>query len=103
MFASWSPRCPIWLILLFATVPDRVQISLAEMARAIPPYTELMEWADGQPDTARQLPPLLIDDPLYFEAYLQSLAGGRVSRRSAACCFGLSVGLGGGAWQTVDA
>ncbi len=23
------------------------KISLSEMARAIPPYTELMEWADG--------------------------------------------------------
>ena len=39
----------IWLILLFL-LPFLIvfKISLAEMARAIPPYTELMEWADGQ-------------------------------------------------------
>lgn len=39
----------IWLILLFL-LPFLIvfKISLAEMARAIPPYTELMEWAEGQ-------------------------------------------------------
>ncbi|MGP4885166.1 putrescine ABC transporter permease PotH, partial [Klebsiella pneumoniae] len=39
----------LWLILLFM-LPFLIvfKISLAEMARAIPPYTELMEWADGQ-------------------------------------------------------
>ena len=33
---------------VYATVLIVFKISLAEMARAIPPYTELMEWADGQ-------------------------------------------------------
>lgn len=39
----------IWLILLFL-LPFLIvfKISLAEMARAIPPYTDLLEWADGQ-------------------------------------------------------
>jgi putrescine transport system permease protein len=39
----------IWLILLFL-MPFLIvfKISLAEMARAIPPYTNLMDWADGQ-------------------------------------------------------
>ncbi len=30
-----------------AAISDRLKISLAEMARAIPPYTELMEWLTG--------------------------------------------------------
>lgn len=39
----------IWLILLFL-LPFLIvfKISLAEMARAIPPYTDLLAWADGQ-------------------------------------------------------
>lgn len=39
----------VWLILLFL-LPFLIvfKISLAEMARAIPPYTNLLDWADGQ-------------------------------------------------------
>lgn len=64
----------IWLILLFL-LPFLIvfKISLAEMARAIPPYTELMEWADGQLSITLNLGNFLqlTDDPLYFDAYLQ--------------------------------
>ncbi|XPE66410.1 hypothetical protein ACNKHR_02415 [Shigella flexneri] len=44
--------------------------SLAEMARAIPPYTELMEWADGQLSITLNLGNFLqlTDNPLYFDA-----------------------------------
>lgn len=66
----------IWLILLFL-LPFLIvfKISLAEMARAIPPYTELMEWADGQLSITLNLGNFLqlTDDPLYFDAYLQPL------------------------------
>ena len=55
------------------------------MARAIPPYTELMEWADGQLSIALNLGNFLqlTDDPLYFDAYLQSL---QVAAISTICC-----------------
>jgi UDP-N-acetylmuramoyl-L-alanyl-D-glutamate--2,6-diaminopimelate ligase len=61
------------------------KISLAEMARAIPPYTELMEWADGQLTLTLNFANFLqlTDDPLYFEAYLQSL---QVAGISTICC-----------------
>ena len=63
----------LWLILLFM-LPFLIvfKISLAEMARAIPPYTELMEWADGQLTLTLNFANFLqlTDDPLYFEAYL---------------------------------
>ena len=76
----------IWLILLFL-LPFLIvfKISLAEMARAIPPYTELMEWADGQLSVTLNLGNFLqlTDDPLYFDAYLQSL---QVAAISTVCC-----------------
>ncbi len=89
----------IWLILLFL-LPFLIvfKISLAEMARAIPPYTELMEWADGQLSITLNLGNFLqlTDDPLYFDAYLQSL---QVAAISTFCCLliRLSAGVGGGA------
>ncbi len=67
------------------------------MARAIPPYTELMEWADGQLSITLNLGNFLqlTDDPLYFDAYLQSL---QVAAISTICLFDrLSAGVGGGA------
>lgn len=76
----------LWLILLFM-LPFLIvfKISLAEMARAIPPYTELMEWADGQLTLTLNFANFLqlTDDPLYFEAYLQSL---QVAGISTICC-----------------
>jgi putrescine transport system permease protein len=91
----------LWLILLFL-LPFLIvfKISLAEMARAIPPYTDLWEWADGQLTLTLNLGNFLqlTDDPLYFEAYLQSLqvAG---SRRSAACCWAIRWH---GRWRTAN-
>ena len=76
----------LWLILLFM-LPFLIvyKKSLAEMARAIPPYTELMEWADGQLTLTLNFANFLqlTDDPLYFEAYLQSL---QVAGISTICC-----------------
>ena len=65
----------VWLILLFL-LPFLIvfKISLAEMARAIPPYTDLWEWADGQLTLTLNLGNYLqlTEDPLYIEAYLLS-------------------------------
>ncbi|MBG6247762.1 MULTISPECIES: putrescine ABC transporter permease PotH [Symbiopectobacterium] len=72
----------IWLILLFM-LPFLIvfKISLAEMARAVPPYTDLLSWADDEFDITLNLGNYLhlLDDPLYFEAYLQSLKVAAVS------------------------
>lgn len=88
----------IWLILLFL-LPFLIvfKISSVEMARAIPPYTDLLEWADGQLTLTLNLGNFLqlTDDPLYFEAYLQSLGGRDLDVLLSAA--GLSAGVGGGA------
>lgn len=108
-FALWAARLQmahgrklvialpyLWLILLFM-LPFLIvfKISLAEMARAIPPYTELMEWADGQLTLTLNFANFLqlTDDPLYFEAYLQSL---QVAGISTICCLLLGYPL---AWR----
>lgn len=68
----------IWMILLFL-LPFLIvfKLSFAEMARAIPPFTDLIKW-----DTDTQLLNIvlnfnnylnLIDDTLYLSAYLQSI------------------------------
>lgn len=69
----------IWLILLFL-LPFLIvfKISLAEMARAIPPYTDLWEWADGQLTLTLNLGNFLqlTDCPLYpasFEPVFSAL------------------------------
>ncbi len=76
----------VWLILLFM-LPFLIvfKISLAEMARAIPPYTNLLDWADGQLTLTLNLGNFLqlTEDPLYVEAYLQSL---QVAAISTLCC-----------------
>ncbi|KAA9003283.1 putrescine ABC transporter permease PotH [Affinibrenneria salicis] len=76
----------LWLLLLFL-LPFLIvfKLSLAEMARAVPPYTDLVSWADGRLDIALNLANYLqlLDDPLYIEAYLQSL---RVAAVSTLCC-----------------
>ncbi|WP_413739221.1 putrescine ABC transporter permease PotH [Sodalis sp. RH21] len=72
----------LWLLLLFM-LPFLIvfKISLAEMARAIPPYTDLVSWMDGKLDISLNLANFsqLLDDPLYIEAYLQSLQVAAVS------------------------
>lgn len=76
----------LWLILLFL-LPFLIvfKISLAEMARAIPPYTDLVSWEEGQASILLNFANFLqlTDDPLYYEAYLQSL---QVAAVSTICC-----------------
>lgn len=72
----------LWLILLFM-VPFLIvfKISFADIARAIPPYTDLTSWVDGQFSLTLNFANYLqlTDDPLYYEAYLQSLRVAAVS------------------------
>ncbi len=72
----------LWLLLLFM-LPFLIvfKISLADMARAIPPYTDLVTWADGKLDISLNLANFmqLLEDPLYIEAYLQSLQVAAIS------------------------
>lgn len=70
------------ILLPFLTV---FKISLAEMARAIPPFTDLMTWADDKLDIALNFANYfqLFDDPLYVDAYLQSL---QIAAVSTICC-----------------
>lgn len=83
----------LWLILLFL-LPFLIvfKISLAEMARAIPPYTDLVSWADGQLQIALNFANYLqlTDDPLYIEAYLQSL---QIAAVSTLCCLAIGYPL----------
>ncbi|MEH0834958.1 putrescine ABC transporter permease PotH [Pectobacterium cacticida] len=76
----------LWLLLLFM-LPFLIvfKISLAEMARAIPPYTDLVSWMDDRLGITLNLGNYLhlLDDPLYFDAYLQSL---QVAGVSTLCC-----------------
>lgn len=76
----------LWLICLFLLPFLTVfKISLAEMARAIPPFTDLMTWADDKLDIALNFANYfqLFDDPLYADAYLQSL---QIAAVSTICC-----------------
>ncbi|WP_213992091.1 putrescine ABC transporter permease PotH [Sodalis sp. dw_96] len=72
----------LWLLLLFM-LPFLIvfKISLADMARAIPPYTSLVTWVEGKLDISLNLANFmqLLDDPLYIEAYLQSLQVAAIS------------------------
>lgn len=63
------------------------KISLADMARAILPYTDLLKWDDGQLSIALNLGNFLqlTDDPLYYEAYLQSLQIASISTICSCC------------------
>lgn len=76
----------LWLSLLFL-LPFLIvfKISLAEMARAVPPYTDLLEWADERLSLSLNLGNFLRlgDDPLYLAAWLQSL---QVAAISTICC-----------------
>ncbi len=77
---------PARLFLLFM-LPFLIvfKISLAEMARAVPPYTDLVTWLDSKLDISLNLGNYLqlLDDPLYIDAYLQSL---QVAAVSTLCC-----------------
>ncbi|AEX52417.1 permease component of a putrescine transport system [Rahnella aquatilis CIP 78.65 = ATCC 33071] len=72
----------VWFLLLFL-LPFLIvfKISFAEMARAIPPYTDLITWSDGMLDIALNIANYigLTQDPLYIDAYLQSLQVAAIS------------------------
>ncbi|QHM70435.1 putrescine ABC transporter permease PotH [Mixta intestinalis] len=72
----------LWLVLFFL-LPFLIvlKISFAEIARAIPPYSELISWADDQLTLVFNLGNYLqlTDDPLYIDAYLQSLKVAAIS------------------------
>lgn len=72
----------VWFLLLFL-LPFLIvfKISFAEMARAIPPYTYLVTWSDGMLDIALNIANYigLTQDPLYIDAYLQSLQVAAIS------------------------
>ncbi len=72
----------VWFLLLFL-LPFLIvfKISFAEMARAIPPYTDLVFWSDGMLDIALNIANYigLTQDPLYIDAYLQSLQVAAIS------------------------
>lgn len=76
----------LWLICLFLLPFLTVfKISFAEMARSIPPFTDLVTWADDKLDIALNFANYfqLFDDPLYVDAYLQSL---QIAAVSTLCC-----------------
>ncbi len=72
----------LWLVVFFL-LPFLIvlKISFADIARAIPPYTELLSWADDQLSFILDLGNYLqlTDDPLYLDAYLQSLKTAAIS------------------------
>jgi putrescine transport system permease protein len=71
----------LWLLVFFL-VPFIIvfKISLSQTAIAMPPYTPLLDWADGIAGFFAQLKELstdnyvwLAEDPLYFNAYISSV------------------------------
>ncbi|MBA2815004.1 putrescine ABC transporter permease PotH [Candidatus Pantoea persica] len=72
----------LWLVLFFL-LPFlmMLKISFADIARAIPPYTELISWADDHLNIVLNLGNYLTltDDSLYVDAYLQSLKAAAIS------------------------
>ncbi|CAK9884553.1 MAG: Putrescine transport system permease protein PotH [Candidatus Erwinia impunctatus] len=66
----------LWLFLLFL-LPFLIvlKISFAEIARAIPPYSEILNWGDNHLTIDINIGNYvtLTEDPLYFDAYLHSL------------------------------
>lgn len=66
----------LWLV-LFVLLPLAIlfKISLAESAIGVPPYTPLLEWAEGLPRLAATWEnyALLLFDDLYWRAYLSSI------------------------------
>ncbi len=80
---KWVVALPYLWLTLFFLVPFLIvlKISFADIARAIPPYTHLISWADDQLNVVINLANYLqlTDDPLYIDAYLHSLTVAAVS------------------------
>lgn len=78
---------PYFWLLLFFTLPFLVvlKISFSEAAIAIPPYTDIVAWADSMLSINLNLGnyAYLINDSLYYEAYLSSL---RIAATSTLLC-----------------
>ena len=79
---------PLGWLLLFFLVPFAIvlKISMAEAILAMPPYTPLVQWVDGQflqlrLDIENFL--FLFEDSLYWSAYLNSV---KVAAISTVCC-----------------
>ncbi|MGM3224759.1 putrescine ABC transporter permease PotH [Dickeya zeae] len=76
----------LWLLCLFM-LPFLIvfKISFAEMARTVPPYTDLITWAEDRLQISLNIGNYLqlLSDPLYIDAYLQSL---KVAAVSTLCC-----------------
>ena len=68
---------PVVWLLIFFLIPFVVvaKISLSEAAIAQPPYTPLLDWSDGTAVLTLNFGNFgyLLDDPLYFNAYISSL------------------------------
>ncbi len=87
---------------VFIAVSIVFKISLAEMARAIPLHTDLLEWADGhcRLRSPRQFLQLT-DDPLYFEASSAIVTNCRYFHTCRSLL--ATAGVGGGAQQALHA
>ncbi|ADP12095.1 putrescine transporter subunit: membrane component of ABC superfamily [Erwinia sp. Ejp617] len=98
---KWVIALPyLWLSLLFLLPFLMVlKISFADVARAIPPYSELLSWADGKLSMVLNVGNYLTltDDPLYIDAYLHSL---QVAAISTAICLLIGYPL---AWAVAHA
>lgn len=68
---------PLLWLLVFFLIPFLVvaKISLSEAAIARPPYLPIWEWSDGFLNISLNFGnyQFLLDDPLYFSAYLESI------------------------------
>ncbi|WP_343316034.1 ABC transporter permease subunit [Brucella sp. BE17] len=71
----------LWLLVFFL-IPFFIvfKISLSEVAMSIPPYMPTFDWADGVAQSWEKVKQLsldnylwLLDDPLYYKAYLSSV------------------------------
>jgi len=89
----------LWLFLLFM-LPFLIvfKISLSEVMRAIPPYSNLITWLDSKLSITLNLGNYLqlLNDRLYIDAYLQSL---QVAFTSTLCCLLICYPL---AWAIVQ-
>ncbi len=94
----------IWLILLFL-LPFLIvfKISLAEMARAIPPYTDLLEWADGQLSITLNLGNFATDRRSALFRSLSTIVTNCRYFHNLLPAAGLPAGVGGGAQQALHA
>ncbi len=89
-FLGWLPRgrhlviaIPYWWMLLFFLIPFVIilKISFAEVQIAIPPYTDLVSYAEEKLNFVFNLGNYLylLDDEMYLDSYLQSIQVASIS------------------------